>query len=173
MRHFLQIFSLQLKSGPDPSFCHEDHSRSTKELDDAVVGTYARKNGIPEIKKIYITLSSRRTKRCQVLLFFYEALLSQKRSCLGSIGILDRIKHEDGRYIFLWPVTMVTTCQLCGVNVHFQYQANQAICNGNRTEWSPIRSVIIRVINKTRSSDLFNHEYDYRPNWTTRSSVTN
>ena len=22
------------------------------------------------------------------------------------------------------------------------------ICNGNRTEWSPIRSVIIRVINK-------------------------
>ena len=22
-------------------------------------------------------------------------------------------------------------------------------------------------------SDLFNHEYDYRPNWTTRSSVTN
>ena len=134
MRHFLQIFSLQLKSGPDPSFCHEDHSRSTKELDDAVVGTYARKNGIPEIKKICITLSSRRTKRCQVLLFFYEALLSQKRSCLGSIGILDRIKHEDGRYIFLWPVTMVTTCQLCGVDVHFQYQANQAICDGNRTE---------------------------------------
>ena len=40
------------------------------------------------------------------------------------------------------------------------------ICNGNRTEWSPIRSVIIQVI------ILFNHEYDYRPNWTTRSSVT-
>ena len=33
---------------------------------------------------------------------------------------------------------------------------------GNRTEWSPIRSVIIRVITK---SDFF-HEYDYRPNWT-------
>ena len=48
------------------------------------------------------------------------------------------------------------------------------VCNGNRTEWSPIRSVIIRVINKiTRESDLFNHEYDYRPNWATRSSVTN
>ena len=30
------------------------------------------------------------------------------------------------------------------------------------------------MINKvnTRSSDLFNHEYDYRPNWTTQSSVT-
>ena len=25
----------------------------------------------------------------------------------------------------------------------------------------------------SRESDLFNHEYDYRPNWTTRSSVTN
>ena len=25
---------------------------------------------------------------------------------------------------------------------------NKHICNGNRTEWSPIRSVIIRVINK-------------------------
>ena len=50
---------------------------------------------------------------------------------------------------------------------------NDKISNGNSTEWSPIRSVIIRVINKiTRESDLFNHEYDFRPNWTTRSSVT-
>ena len=40
--------------------------------------------------------------------------------------------------------------------------------NGNRTEWSPIRSVIIRVI--TKSDDraagvrFVYHEYDYRPN---------
>ena len=54
-----------------------------------------------------------------------------------------------------------------------------AISNGNRTEteWSPIRSVIIRVI--TKSDDraagvqFVNHEYDYRPNWTTRSLITN
>ena len=47
------------------------------------------------------------------------------------------------------------------------------LSNGNRTEteWSLIRSVIIRVI--TKSDDraagvLFGyHEYDYRPNWTT------
>ena len=45
------------------------------------------------------------------------------------------------------------------------------ISNGNRTEWSPIRSVIIRVI--TKSDDravgvrFVYHEYDYRPNWTT------
>ena len=42
------------------------------------------------------------------------------------------------------------------------------ISNGNRTEWSPIRSVIIRVV--TNSDDraagvrFDNHEYDYRPN---------
>ena len=51
------------------------------------------------------------------------------------------------------------------------------ISNGNRTEWSPIQSVIIRVI--TKSDDraagvrFVNHEYDYRPNLTTRSLITN
>ena len=51
------------------------------------------------------------------------------------------------------------------------------ISNGNRTEWSPIRSVIIRVI--TKSDDraagvrFVYHEYDYRPNWTTRSPIIN
>ena len=48
---------------------------------------------------------------------------------------------------------------------------------GNRTEWSPIRSVIIRAI--TKSDDraagvrFVYHEYDYRPNWTTRNPITN
>ena len=45
------------------------------------------------------------------------------------------------------------------------------INNGNRTEWSPIRSVIIQVLqNPTtvkQESDLLNHEYDYRLNWMT------
>ena len=51
------------------------------------------------------------------------------------------------------------------------------ISNGNRTEWSPIRSVIIRVITKSDGRApgvrFVNHEYDYRPNWTTRSLITN
>jgi len=51
------------------------------------------------------------------------------------------------------------------------------LCNGNRTEWSPIRSVIIRVITKLDDREAgvrFVHdEYDYRPNWTTRSLITN
>ena len=51
------------------------------------------------------------------------------------------------------------------------------IYNGNRTEWSPIQSVIIRVI--TKSDDraagvrFVYHEYDYRLNWTTRSPIIN
>ena len=32
----------------------------------------------------------------------------------------------------------------------FFTHVNYCVCNGNRTEWSPIRSVIIRVINKIR-----------------------
>ena len=53
----------------------------------------------------------------------------------------------------------------------------RSISNGNRTEWSPIQSVIIRVI--TKSDDraagvrFVYHEYDYRQNWTTRSLTTN
>ena len=47
--------------------------------------------------------------------------------------------------------------------------------NGNKTEWSPIRSVIIRVT--TNSGDraagvrFVYHENDYRPNWATRSLI--
>ena len=53
------------------------------------------------------------------------------------------------------------------------------INNGFRTEWSPIQSVIMQVINKIRLLCLgsliclMNHKYDYKTNWTTRSSVTN
>ena len=49
--------------------------------------------------------------------------------------------------------------------------------NGNGNEWSPIRSVIIRVITKSDDREagvrFVHHEYDYRPNWTTRSLITN
>ena len=60
---------------------------------------------------------------------------------------------------------------------HSYKQCIIAISNGNRTEWNPIRSVIIRVI--TKSDDraagvrFVYHEYDYRPNWTTRSPIAN
>ena len=52
-----------------------------------------------------------------------------------------------------------------------------AICNGSMTEWSPIQSIIIRVI--TKSDDraaivrFVYHEYDYRLNWMIQSLITN
>ena len=53
--------------------------------------------------------------------------------------------------------------------------APQHISNGNRIEWSPIRSVIIRVITKSDDRETavryVNHEYDYRLNYMTRCSV--
>ena len=47
------------------------------------------------------------------------------------------------------------------------------ITNGNRTEWGPIQSVIIQVITKksdNRSARVLfvYHEYEYRPNRTSR-----
>ena len=51
------------------------------------------------------------------------------------------------------------------------------INNGNRTEGSPIQSVIIQVLQTWRpakqESDLFNREYDYRLHLTTQSPVNN
>ena len=40
-------------------------------------------------------------------------------------------------------------------NGRFISNSLSEMSNGNRTEWSPVRSVIIRVIDKI--SDLFNH----------------
>ena len=57
------------------------------------------------------------------------------------------------------------------------YDLLRLISDGNRTEWSPILSVIIQVITKSDDSAagvrFVSHEYDYRPNWTTRSLITN
>ena len=43
----------------------------------------------------------------------------------------------------------------------------------NRTEWSPVRSVMTQVITKSNNREtgvrFVNHEYDYSTNWTTLS----
>lgn len=44
---------------------------------------------------------------------------------------------------------------------------------GNGTRLIPIRSVIMRVMNKIRRFRLIYCQYDNRQNWKTRSSVTN
>ena len=66
--------------------------------------------------------------------------------------------------------------QFCGCAFYIRVKFIQ-LSNGNRTEWSPIQSVIIRVI--TKSDDraagvrFVYYEYDYRLNWTTRSPIIN
>ena len=46
----------------------------------------------------------------------------------------------------------------------------------NRTEWSPVRSVMTQVITKSNNREtgvrFVNHEYDYSTNWKTLSPVT-
>ena len=61
--------------------------------------------------------------------------------------------------------------------IPYKFLVGMMIGNGNRTEWSPIRSVITRVITKpddrAAGERLVYHEYAYRPNWTTRSPIAN
>ena len=65
---------------------------------------------------------------------------------------------------------------LCGMD-HCLQGSTIKISNGNRTKWSPIQSVIIRVITKSDDREagvrFVYHEYDYRLNWTTRSPIIN
>ena len=68
---------------------------------------------------------------------------------------------------------MVTTCSPTIGQFFYTMIKTSLISNGNRTVWSPIRSVIVQVIIKSDDRAAWvrfiYHEYDYRPNWTTRS----
>ena len=88
--------------------------------------------------------------------------------------LFDREQQRDGQH----EKTHVRSMRKISVVVHVRGVAcrrncfcslNMQICNGNRTEWSPIRSVIIGVI--TKSDDravgvrFVYQEYDYWPNF--------
>ena len=60
------------------------------------------------------------------------------------------------------------SCKLSGLlGCRVWEHPSAKINSGKRTEWSPIRSVIIRVITKSddRKAEVrfVNHDYDYRP----------
>ena len=69
----------------------------------------------------------------------------------------------------------VIVLRLCLNKVYESSASTFAISNGNRTERSPIQSVIIRVITKSddraAGARFVYDEYDYRLNWTTRSPI--
>ena len=66
---------------------------------------------------------------------------------------------------------------LFGYRAFYVMTLMKTINNGNKNEWSSIRSVIIRVINKSEDREaglrFVYHRYDYRQNWTTQSPVNN
>ena len=104
---------------------------------------------------------------------FYEPGVSDYHCSSSSKKCVDLIKTANIiNYLFCCTLT-IAPHPLLKEGIHDLL----GISNGNRTEWSPIRSVIIRVI--TKSDDraagvrFVHHEYDYRPNWTTRSLITN
>ena len=68
----------------------------------------------------------------------------------------------------LTTVLMLIKFELLFVPPQNRITHSTTISNGNRTEWSPIRSVIIQVITKSvdRAAGVrfVYHSYDYRPN---------
>ena len=89
-----------------------------------------------------------------IFLYLYERRLLGKKSNF---------------HVLFFSVLINVFLRLCTICV-------SVVCNGNRTDWSPIRAVIIRMI--TKSDDraagvrFVYHQYDYRPKWTTRSVIT-
>ena len=75
------------------------------------------------------------------------------------------------------PTWVINSLTICPPETNQFVVTHFLFSNGNRTEWSPIRSVIIQV--RTKSDDraagvrFVYHEYNYRRNWTTRRPITN
>ena len=74
--------------------------------------------------------------------------------------------------IFIVIITVTVTINSFIIIIVIIIIVVNIISNGNRTEWSPIRSVIIRVINKI-GRPCSGSPICRPTNWTTRSSVTN
>ena len=110
-------------------------------------------------------MSNRHINGCEIpelTLYRYSA----KQQELSTRSIVDEFKKKT-------KTRLNKSCTILSrQNIKISSRTN---CNrySNRTEWTPIRSLII--IGRPRSGSpiiLFN-EYDYRPNWTTRSLITN
>ena len=70
------------------------------------------------------------------------------------------------------PLELVVSTP-CWAAVGALWMLTWIINNGDKTDWSPVQSVMIRVINKIRQwsrGSLI--EYDYRQNWTPFSPAT-
>ena len=97
-----------------------------------------------------------------------QSCISSKTVCISMIKIYrdmqgklqHNVKYTCTLRVFLLPASTTSaslmrarpgTSNACQENAHRHIKlaiSGRGLNNGNRTEWSPIRSVIIRVINK-------------------------
>ena len=77
----------------------------------------------------------------------FEFSLTERKLIHGSICLVSHALFLEGPYAFFRPYHLTLTAL--------------------------IRNFFQRVFPRNCARDLFSHKYDYRPNWTTRSSVTN
>jgi len=97
------------------------------------------------------------------------------KNCTLSFTVCVQYSYHCSLLSFLLKILIpIIRCFLCYYNT---FEHCKISTYGNRTEWSPIRSVIIRVITKsddrTAGVRFVYHEHDYRPNRTTLSPIIN
>ena len=97
------------------------------------------------------------------------ALFSCALFILQQMHWTNLLQSTEAKYWVYWRSTNVKT--------NYKNSPACVIYNGNRTEWSPIWSVIKRVITKLDDRQagvqFVNHEYDYRPTSDDTKSITN
>ena len=88
--------------------------------------------------------------------------------------ITSMITHRIGRHEVLLPINhnFNKICDIIGYFLN-QNKRNSKFGFLAVKKKSHLSARVMVRTPGTRSSDFVNHEYDYTPNWTTRSSVTN
>ena len=76
-------------------------------------------------------------------------------------------------WLFLKALTMYFCLQVGSMRFNFSYLVMVIRPSGVQSVRSAIIGVITKSNNRVAGDRFVNHEYDYRPNWTARSLITN
>ena len=127
--------------------------------DNLGTGTFIDRALLAAEDKFFNEEKGDRPKYPNVLVLFTDGKTNSKSKKFSEITPKLKVRSKH-KLLAIYKISFNRYCQRQEVYIII-------ICNGNRTEWSLIRAVMIRVIK------FAYHEYDYRPNWTTRSLITN
>ena len=94
----------------------------------ACVGAYS--HHIRKLSQEVFPPSSYQAKTIGTTILIHKWTISYHKNCFESLFFISELINNNYKYTSSPSLT--------------------SLCNGNRTEWSPIRSVIIRVITKSR-----------------------